>query len=228
MRVVTWNVCDAFDRKFGHLERLKPDLAIVQEVRPGCLAFAGLSERAIWLGAEGQKGLAAIGYGDWELSPAMDIPERWFRTVIARKGSLALHLVAVWVDSSQECSPPTLSALARLQDFVRAAPTIIAGDFNHCVAMDKRKSPGKRFSDVLMALDELGLSSAWHDHRQEEHGQESAATLYWTWNRDRRFHIDFLFCSRSIGVEQSSLGTYEQFVPTKISDHVPLVVDLKV
>ncbi|MBJ6126580.1 endonuclease/exonuclease/phosphatase family protein [Microvirga splendida] len=228
MRIVTWNVCDGFNRKFGHLERLDPDLAIIQEVRPGCLAFAGLSERSLWLGDEGQKGLAVIGYGGWKLSPAMSISERWFCPVIAHNGSQVLHIVAVWVDSSQECGPPTLSALAKLRDFVEAAPTIIAGDFNHCVAMDKRKSPGKRFSDVLKIFDELGLASAWHDHKQEEHGQETAATLYWTWNRDRQFHIDFLFRSRSIDVEQALLGTYEQYVPTKISDHVPLVVDLKI
>jgi hypothetical protein len=105
MRLVSWNVCDGFQRKFGHLERLKPDIAILQEVRPDCLAYAGLSDRALWVGDKGQKGLTAISYGEWRLAPApVEIPERWFIPMIARNGTETIHLVAVWVDSAKECA----------------------------------------------------------------------------------------------------------------------------
>lgn len=228
MRLVSWNMCDGFERKFGHLERLKPDLAILQEVRPECLAYAGLTERAIWIGDKGQKGLTAVSYGDWALMPApIEVQERWFIPVVARKGSTTIHLVAVWVDSSRECGPPTLRALEQLEPFIKAAPTIIAGDFNHCVSMDKRKRPGKRFADVLSVLTSYGLASAWHSFRGEDHGSESAATLYWTWNAERPFHIDFVFHPQSLLVENVSIGTYEKYVPTKISDHVPVTVDFQ-
>jgi endonuclease/exonuclease/phosphatase family metal-dependent hydrolase len=226
MRLVTWNVCDGFTRKFGHLERLKPDIAVLQEVRPGCLAYAGLSDRAIWIGDEGQKGLVAVSYGEWTLARALlDVNERWFVPIVASNGATKIHLVAVWVDSSSECGPPTLRALKELRDFIAAAPTILAGDFNQCVAMDARKGPGRRFADVLSAIEGLGLESAWHATSGEKQGEESAATLFWTWNAERKFHIDFVFHSQSLTVGRAAIGTYENYVAAKISDHVPITVD---
>lgn len=229
MRLISWNVCDGFTRKFGHLERLKPDIAILQEVRPSCLAYANLSDRAIWIGDEGQKGLVAVSYGDWSLSPApIQVTERWFVPMIACKGELSIHVVAVWVDSAKECGPPTLRAIEQLRGFISSAPTIIAGDFNHCVAMDARKGAGRRFSEILAALSELDLTSAWHGFHDEVHGAETAATLYWTWNAERRFHIDFAFHSSALRVTHAALGNFDAYVPTRISDHVPLTVDFSV
>ncbi len=226
MRFITWNVCDGFERKFGHLERLKPDIAVLQEVRPECIAYAGLTERAVWVGDMGQKGLAAVAYGDWTLTPAsFTISERWFIPLIAQNGATKIHIVAVWVDSAQECGPPTLRALEQLRDFIAAAPTIIAGDFNHCIAMDKRKGPGRRFSEVLALLKSYGLESAWHSFYGEEQGAETAATLYWRWNAEHPFHIDFVFYPERLQVENVSIGSFEKFVPTRISDHVPVAVD---
>lgn len=228
MRLVSWNVCDGFNRKFGHLERLRPDIAIVQEVRPGCIDFARLTDRALWIGDDGQKGLAAIAYGDWSLSPGPSVSERWFLPVVAINGAVRVHLVAVWLDSSTECGLPTLRALEALEPFLRAAPSCLAGDFNQCVALDARKPKGRRFSDVLACLDELGLSSAWHAATGEAHGQESCATLYWTWNVKRPFHIDFAFGSPEMRVREAEIGTPQQYVTGRISDHVPLVVDFEV
>jgi endonuclease/exonuclease/phosphatase family metal-dependent hydrolase len=229
MRLISWNVCDGFTRKFGHLERLKPDIAILQEVRPACLRYASLADRAVWVGDEGQKGLVAISYGDWFLTRSpIQVDERWFVPLVARNGNLTLHVIAVWVDSTKECGPPTLRAIQQLREFILAAPTIVAGDFNHCVAMDPRKSQGRRFSMILHALGNLGLSSAWHGFHNEDHGAESAATLYWTWNAERRFHIDFVFHSRTLQVSRAELGNFNTYVQARISDHVPLTVDFSI
>jgi hypothetical protein len=228
MRLVSWNVCDGFNRKFGHLERLRPDIAVLQEVRPGCLDFAGLKDRSLWLGGEGRKGLATIGYGGWSLSPGPTAPERWFLPVVAANGAERIHLVAVWVDSSTDCGPPTLSALSKLEPFLRAAPSCLVGDFNQSVTLDARKGPGRRFADVLARLESLGMTSAWHAAKGEVHGRESRATLYWTWNLDRPFHIDFAFGSAEMRVGEAEIGTHEKYVAGRISDHVPLIVDYEV
>jgi len=228
MRLVSWNVCDGFNRKFGHLERLRPDIAVVQEVRPGCIDFARLTDRALWLGDSGQKGLAVIGYGDWTLSPGPAVSERWFLPVAASNGVESVHLVAVWLDSSADCGAPTLRALDALEPFLRAAPSCLAGDFNQCVALDARKPKGRRFSDVLARLDGLDMSSAWHTAKGEAHGRETRATLYWRWNLERPFHIDFTFGSREMRVREAEIGTHDQYVAGEISDHVPLVVDYEI
>jgi len=226
MRVISWNCCDAFERKFGHLERLGPDIAIIQEVRPESLKFAGVLDRSLWLGDTGRKGLAVIIYADWKLSPApLSISERWFLPVVLTKGEQTIHLVAVWVDSAKDCVPPTLRALASLKDFLTSAPSIIAGDFNQTVALDKGRIPGNRFADVLAMLGSLGLRSAWHTFTGEAQGQESNPTLYWRWNEQAKYHIDFIFGSGDLEIQSATLGTFDQYVRAEISDHTPLSVD---
>src|SRR3954463_8026053 len=119
LRLISWNVCDGFERKFGHLERLHPDIAILQEVRPGCVQYAGLTSNSHWVGLKGQKGLAAISYGEWKLSEVpLSIPEQWFLPLRATKGEHSINVVAVWADSSRECTPPTLRALGQLEEFI--------------------------------------------------------------------------------------------------------------
>jgi exonuclease III len=226
MRVVSWNVCHAFNRKFGHLERLRPDIAVLQEVRPQCIRFAGLDDHSIWIGDPGQRGLALVSYAAWKLVPAsVQIDERWFLPAIATNGEARVNIVGVWADSARECAPPTLRALHRLKEFISSGPTIIAGDFNQSVALDRRRPIGRRFADVLDVLHGYDLSRAWHSHRGEEHGKESAATLYWTWNLERPFHIDFVFASQSLMIKQVLAGTFGEYVGRRISDHVPVVVE---
>lgn len=228
MRIVSWNFCDAFNRKFGHLERLRPDIAVVQEVRPECLRYAALGDRSFWIGDPGQKGLAVISYGNWRLSPTpLSLAERWFLPLTATNGTEKVHLVAAWVESSKDCVLPTLRALEQLRDFTNAAPSIIAGDFNQSVTLDKKKGPGRRFADVLRVLHSAGMNSAWHGFHSELHGEETRPTLYWTWNAERKYHIDFIFGSSQLLVDEATLGTCEQYVQGKISDHVPLIVDYR-
>ena len=61
----------------------------------------------------------------------------------------------------------------------------------------------------------------------EMQGQESAFTYYQGRKRDKPFHIDFIFYPPEFfDLNSVSLGTYEQYVETKISDHVPVTADL--
>jgi endonuclease/exonuclease/phosphatase family metal-dependent hydrolase len=134
-------------------------------------------------------------------------------------------LVEVWVDSAKDCVPPTLRALASLKDFLVSVPSIIAGDFNQTVTLDKGRIAGHRFADVLVLLNSLGVRSAWHTFTGEAQGQESSATLYWRWNAQAKYHIDFIFGSKDLQVESATLGRFDQYVRAEISDHMPLSVE---
>ena len=228
MRIISWNCCDAFLRKFGHLERLQPDIAIVSEVRPECLRSAGLFERSLCIGDPGKKGVAVIAYGDWQISgEGPRLTEKWFVTAQLSNGTKKLHLVGVWLDTRTDCAPPTLAALNQLTSFMAEAPTVFAGDFNQSVTFDANRPNGRRFDDVLKRFVQNRLVSAWHMHTGEGHGAESSATLFWRWQRDSRFHIDFIFYPPEFfHLSAASLGSYEQYVEAKISDHVPLSADL--
>lgn len=141
-------------------------------------------------------------------------------------GTETLQIVGAWLDTRTACTPPTLTALEYLESFSAAAPTIFAGDFNQSIALDTRHGPGRRFQDVLNRFAVGRLASAWHAYTGEKQGQESIATHYWRGKRDKPFHIDFVFYPPEFfDLVSVSLGTYEQYVQTKISDHVPVIAD---
>jgi hypothetical protein len=194
MRIVSWNCCDAVDRKFGHLERLKPDIAIVSEVRPSCLQFAGLTSRSLCCGEEGQKGLALVCYGDWHgAKRGPEVAQQWFISAIVSNGARTGQVVGAWLKPDSDYVSPTKAALVGLKDFMAQGPTVIAGDLNQSVTWDGKVGSGRRFCEIVESLHAAGLESAWHKHRGEAHGRESAATQYWRWDRNARFHIDFVF-----------------------------------
>jgi endonuclease/exonuclease/phosphatase family metal-dependent hydrolase len=153
--------------------------------------------------------------------------EEWFLPAIAERGAAKLQIVGVWVKPASGYVAPTLSALQTLQGFIAAAPTIVAGDFNQSVAFDPGRGPGRRFREVVDVLGDMGLNSAWHSHRQEAHGAETAATLYLTWNQSRPYHIDYVFAPEwpDRCIREVSLGRYDDYVASGVSDHVPLTVD---
>ncbi len=232
MRIVSWNCHDNFRCKFGHLERLQPDIAVIQEVGEKCLERAGLHDRSRshWVGDTGQKGLAVIGYGEWKLS---DVParasERWFVPCSATNGRETVNLVGAWLNPAkwepQDYVSPTLRALDQLSDFISSGPRIVAGDFNQSTRLDNkyRLAAGRRFLDTRNALASYGLTSAWHALHSDEHGDEKGHTYYHYYKEENKFHIDFVFGSPDLKVQKVEIGSYEKYA--KISDHMPLTVD---
>ena len=85
-------------------------------------------------------------------------------------------------------------------------------------------------ANEIRAMAGLGLVSAYHVSRGVEAGAEPEPTLYW---RDRTidgptYHIDYVFipeewsqCSFELTV-----GRYWDWVHPRLSDHVPLVLEI--
>ena len=91
--------------------------------------------------------------------------------------------------------------------------------------------PALNHANAVATLEQLGLASAYHTVRGELQGQESVPTIYW---RDRRkdgptYHIDYVFLPSQwlSRVRELSVGTFEDWCGTGLSDHVPIVVDIK-
>jgi hypothetical protein len=99
----------------------------------------------------------------------------------------------------------------------------VLGDFNQNVAFDKNKGFGRRFKDVLDVFERLQMTSAWHGHHGELHGAESMPTSHWMWQLDRPYHVDYAFVPRHhVAISDVRIGRYEDYVVTRISDHLPL------
>lgn len=70
--------------------------------------------------------------------------------------------------------------------------------------------------------------SAYHAFSGEPVGRASIGTYFHQRHRDRAWHIDYVLvpASRLGAVQDVRVGTYDEWVATGRSDHVPVVVDL--
>jgi len=239
---MTWNCAMALHRKFSALRSLNPDIAIIPECakpeilrdkmdRPDDLG------RPIWIGDNPNKGLGIFTFNGYGLELADDYdPSIRHIAPVHVSGPSSLNLLAVWAINtrkegwSKKRTAPFLQSMTHYDEFLKNGPTIVAGDFNNHVRWDK---PGKlnNHANAVSRLSEIGLVSAYHDERKVEHGNETEPTLYW---RDRRkdgpiYHIDYIFipkqwCSK---ITELTIGSFEDWCGSKLSDHVPIVVDIQ-
>jgi exodeoxyribonuclease III len=228
IRLVVWNCADGFARKASVLEALQADLAIVPECRRAALAKTEIDERRIcWVGPEKGRGLAIISGEEWTLEAvSLDFRDQWFLPVIVRRGSFELRVLGIWVKPYEDYIAPTLRTLEKCKAFLSNNPAIVAGDFNQNTIWDKATSK-RRFADVIAKLADLNLVSAWHAFHAETHGQESKPTLYFRRSIKETFHIDYAFLpnEETWKVSRVEIGSYEDWVLTGYSDHVPLIVE---
>lgn len=230
MRFVAWNCNGGFRTKIDAVLNLNPDVAVVSEAKESCLAaLDGDATSYVWAGKSGSKGVAIIGFDGWKLERiGIDVSDKWFVPVAATKGDRKVQIVGVWVKRADDgYVKPTLRALQTLSEFIAANPTFILGDFNQSVRFDKGRGPGRRFQDVIAAFEALQLRSAWHADSGEAHGAEGAPTLHWKWQADSRYHVDYAFVPNSlVSVTRIGIGKFEDYVATKLSDHMPLTIDV--
>lgn len=231
MRVVSWNCAGQAARKIGVLLDAQPDLIILSEAERD--AASDLDEKAsgrLWIGGPTKRGLAVIALNGWRLEPVgVEVTERLFLPFLAKKGSAVVRGVGACVKKTTDYVTPTLSALNQLEGFLREGPSIFAGDFNQTVILDKKRSPARRYRRVLERFEDMRYRSAWHSARGELMGEETAPTLFYRWKDTpgNRFHIDYLFLSEELRVGSASLGNFADFPGKRLSDHVPLYVELK-
>jgi exodeoxyribonuclease III len=233
----------ALDRKFGALLDTEPDVAIVcecaQPERLRARAKSNLLEHdPVWIGRNPNKGLAVFTFNGY--TARMFKP--YCRTLqyiapVHISGPVECNLLAVWAQNasrgvSRKNQPgPLQTALTRYKRFLADRPSVVAGDLNSNAIWDK---PGWRINHMatVETLEGLGLVSAYHTVRGEPQGRETTPTLYW---RERTkdgptYHIDYVFLpARWIDrVKGLSLGTFEDWCGSGLSDHVPIIVDIDV
>jgi len=243
MRLVAWNCNMALHRKLAALMALKPDVAVLSE----CASPARLLERLgpgtldcepIWVGANRDKGLAVLGFNGYRARLADDVYRKSLRFIapVRIEGPLRFNLLAVWAQNfsdgirrKRQPGPLRLALTRDYRAFLGAGPAIVAGDFNNNIFWDR---PGYliNHSHTVALLENYGLVSAYHHARGEAQGAESEPTLYW---RDRlkdgpTYHIDYVFVPRTwaAGIREMSVGTFDDWCGARLSDHVPLVVDV--
>jgi endonuclease/exonuclease/phosphatase family metal-dependent hydrolase len=96
------------------------------------------------------------------------------------------------------------------------------GDFNQNLSFrdDNMKT-------LLEITDALGLVSAYHSFFQEDFGEETRPTHFPHGKGRKSSHLDYCFLPKEWipMIDRVEVGTYSEW--GQISDHVPLIVDLK-
>jgi len=227
----------AMHRKLPAIRSLNADIVVLPEVaRPDVVASKTPDfdpSLLVWRGSNRNKGLGVLANSaEWQLTiddsydPANEIV-----MPVRVRGPIDFNLLAVWslrVDGKNprnDVPGTVLRAIESAERFCSEMPLVVAGDFNNSAIWDR---PGNmnNMAAIDAALGELGLASAYHVAVDRLLGHEDDATLYW---RDRkkdghRYHIDYIYLpktwfDRSV---RFFVGGYDDFVATKLSDHVPL------
>jgi len=243
MRLVAWNCNMALHRKLDALRRLEPDIAVISECAcPERLRALGaldaITDDPIWVGDNPTKGLAVLAFNGYRVSLAREFfPTLRHLAPVHVTGPTTFNLLGVWAqnisggNTRKRQAGPLRRGLGKYRSFLTAVPAIVAGDLNNNVIWHK---PGYRINHGISVsiLESYGLVSAYHARTGEEQGKETAPTLYW---RDRKkdgptYHIDYVFLPRGWveRVRDFEIGTFEEWCGAKLSDHVPVVVEVAV
>ena len=231
----------ALHRKLEALHSLAPDIAVLSECAcPDIVAeragLASLGADSVWVGTNRHKGLVVLGFNRYRvaLDERYEASHRYVAPVQV-SGRRRFNLLAVWAQNfsagiTRKRQPgPLRLALRRYHGFLAEAPSVVAGDFNNNLIWDK---PGwlMNFHHTVETLAGLGLGSVYHHVTGEAFGEESAPTIYW---RDRTkdgptYHLDYVFAPHPwlLKVTNMEVGCFEDWCGSKLSDHVPLTVDL--
>ena len=242
----------AFRRKLEPLLSLGPDVAVISECAQPDIVREKLKGKAhllppatdiVWIGSNKHKGLAILAFNGYkvQLADCYDSKLRFIAPVEVWRpnsdGDADFHLLGAWAMHANDGirkkaqAGPLRESLDIHAEFLTAKPSIAAGDFNNNVFWDR---PGWaiNFEDTVARFDQLGMISAYHAVMNEAQGDESIPTHYW---RDRKkdgptYHIDFIFIPKDWerSINHFEVGTFEDWCGSKLSDHVPLTIDLPV
>jgi exodeoxyribonuclease-3 len=230
----------ALHQKYPALMSLKPDIAVISE----CANWEILAAKApefqptdvIWIGKNPNKGLGVFAFNDFRLRLASGYdPNLSLIAPVHVTGSHDLNLLAVWAEitakSYEEMGRvgPLRAALQRYADFLSGIDCVVAGDLNNNVFWDRPNKP-RNHQRAVDDLAQHGLVSAYHTDRNVMQGAEAEPTIYW---RDRlkdgpTYHLDYIFIPEwwAENLVEMSVGTFEDWCGNKLSDHVPLAVEI--
>jgi hypothetical protein len=216
----------AFLRKSESIMALKPDVLVIQEISQRDIAAIN-PPFSYWVGNYVHKGSAVLGFGDHEYSidPSYTDAIPWY--IPLRINDVPLNILAVWaywVSRSRRYVRLTHEAVTHYQKFLSVGHTIIAGDFNSNSVWDAEHGELSH-SNLNKKFEILGIESAYHYHKKELHGKELTPTQYQYRHVHEGYHLDYMYVSKEL-LPASTFSVLDMSIYLKMSDHMPLVLDI--
>jgi len=232
MKLTTWNCARGFEKKKSVIFSAAPDIAVIQECsrRSAEAAFLDVYAAA-WVGDNPNIGMGVFyRNADWGVR-RLEETTHGIQWVVPFEitGPENFTLIAVWAceakGSKRESYVGQVNrALEEHPDWFENGPVVVAGDFNSNACWDKERH-GRNHSTMVAKLRTCGLASAYHIVSKEEHGKETIPTFHLQKNREKAFHIDYIFIPDSWQQRpRMTVGDCSGWLPH--SDHCPLTLEL--
>jgi len=225
MRLVAWNCCEKFATNYIHLRDLNFDVAVIAEC--GRLEDDALQSRALTSSfvqpvPGSSKHLAVFAQEPWSVTPHPEIPAAPGLLPMAVSGPVTFTLLGFWgVDPTMfgSYTSQLSHVISHVLPLVQGR-VVLAGDFNAPIA-----STLVAHAENVRRLKEHHLVSAYTATRRPDAPLEP--TYFHRLREEHPFHIDHVFVPESWATHlQMTVGGYQQWVASRRSDHVPLLVDI--
>jgi exonuclease III len=144
-----------------------------------------------------------------------------------------MNVVGVW-SCPEKGSTQRLYAREVLNTLTACAPIlgdgrpgILAGDLNLFPSLNGDPTI-ECFAAARNRLADLDYVSVYHYYFDEKFGEESRATHFHHYDERQPFHIDYCFISSSLlpRLKAVTVGSHDEWIRSRLSDHVPIIVDL--
>jgi exonuclease III len=233
MKIVTWNCNGALRRKFEQLSIFDADIYVIQECEDPSntndKSYEEWSMNHLWIGDSKNKGLGIFAKQsinlellDWS-NLFRDHSVKHFLPCMVNN---SFQLLGVWTHRNNS---PNFGYMGQFWKYLQTNSElfndiVIAGDFNSNAIWDQWDRWWNH-SDVVKILEEKNIKSVYHLNTKEEQRKESEPTFFLQKNQDKPYHIDYFFVS--VGFQKPKDFRVEKRDNwIKISDHVPLIVEL--
>lgn len=226
MQLATWNCQTGLASNWDAIEQLGVDVLSLQECGPETEEEA--IERggwgAYWQRGRYEKGVAALARSPYRLEVRERSEPCLVSAIVSGPHGSRLRFVGFWAMTPTPGGADTYPQQAtwlieQLPD--DGIPTVVAGDFN-------ASWRNRHHLRNVESLAERGLVSAYHSFFDVPHDvAPPQPTSYFQWNRERPYHMDFVFVPDTWVIRSVEVGTFEDYPAARgLSDHVPVTVSV--
>ncbi|WP_193664364.1 endonuclease/exonuclease/phosphatase family protein [Nocardioides kribbensis] len=225
MRLIAWNCCEKFSSNYAHLRELNFDVAVVAErtrITADALQVRGLTSSYVQPLVGAPKLLGVFAQEPWRVTAHTEIQPTAGLLPMTVTGPTSFTLLGFWGVEPKLFGSYTSQARRVIDDVLPklAGPVVLAGDFNAPIA-----TTAAAHTENVRLLEERGLVSAFTATRAM--GAPLEPTYYRWLRREHPFHIDHAFVPKEWASRLSmTVGSYDDWVLPRRSDHVPLIVDV--
>jgi exodeoxyribonuclease-3 len=229
MKLTTWNCARGFEKKKNAIFSTdSPDIAVIQECsRKSTESNLPNGYSACWVGDNPNIGMGVFyRQGVWNVRRLEETTNeiRWV-VPFEVKGPENFTLIAVWACEVEKNKRDSYvgqlkKAMENHSKWFTSGAVVVAGDFNSNTIFDKERRDWNH-STMVGVLRDHGLSSVYHTATREEHGQEKIPTFHLQKDREKPFHLDYIFVPNDwSGRWQMTVSVDYQLPP--LSDHRPV------